>query len=62
MERRITPMIPQALGTLPMTELILTRDHAINKAQYDLTVMIRANRAERRRKRSDASKKGWAGR
>lgn len=45
-----------------MTELILTRDHAINKAQYDLTVMIRANRAERRRKRSDASKKGWAGR
>lgn len=42
--------------------LILTRDHAINKAQYDLTVMVRANLSERRRKRSDASRKGWAGR
>lgn len=45
-----------------MTELILNRDHAINKAQYDLTVMVRANLSERRRKRSDASKKGWVGR
>ena len=42
--------------------LILTRDHAINKAQYDLTVMVRDNLSERRRKRSDASKKGWASR
>lgn len=45
-----------------MTELLLTRDMAVHPAQFDLTAMIRANLSKRRRKRSDASRKGWQNR
>lgn len=45
-----------------MTELLLTRDMATHPAQFDLCQMVRANLSERRRKRSDASRKGWASR